>query len=415
MLFENLKEFVMKFTQRTLIITCVVVGIGLVGAQLSLKTMEDRETEIKKLLLKESSKSKMPGLGWYTSSRIAALEKRARLELVQKLQSPAAIDEFRDHGTVDGKPLDQLVSNVWALEFLKPALAGLVYFWDNKVQVLTGHTGSVNSASFSPDGTRIVTASNDNTARVWAQHGGTWTSVELQGHTEWVNSAVFSPDGTRIVTASDDNTARVWTQQGNIWTSVVLQGHTRTVNSAAFSPDGTRIVTASKDGTARVWTQQGNTWTSVELRGHTEWVWSAAFSPDSARIVTASSDRTARIWTQQGNTWTSVELRGHTEWVVSAAFSPDGTRIVTASEDRTVRVWTQIDLVGNNNVANKIMLLQLLNRDGKYIFINRQHLRAIWWLFDVRAKSYLIKKYTLTPTMWDRAAIAWGWMKSFVK
>ena len=73
-----------------------------------------------------------------------------------------------------------------------------------------------------------------------------------------VNSAAFSPDGKRIVTAADDKTARVWNADGT-GTPVILRGHTDVVNSAAFSPDGPRIVTASDDKTARIWTIDGPT------------------------------------------------------------------------------------------------------------------------------------------------------------
>ena len=65
------------------------------------------------------------------------------------------------------------------------------------------------SASFSPDGTRVVTASQDGTAKVWDAKTGT-EALTLKGHTGWVGSASFSPDGTRIVTAGGDRTARVW-------------------------------------------------------------------------------------------------------------------------------------------------------------------------------------------------------------
>ena len=67
-----------------------------------------------------------------------------------------------------------------------------------------------------------------------------------------VRSAAFSPDGQRFVTASEDNSARIWdAATGQL--IAVLEGHTSGVRSAAFSPDGRRIVTASLDGTARIW------------------------------------------------------------------------------------------------------------------------------------------------------------------
>jgi hypothetical protein len=66
---------------------------------------------------------------------------------------------------------------------------------------LGGHDGLVNSAAFSPDGSRIVTASWDNTARIWDAATAKEIAV-LRGHDERLYSAVFNPDGSRIVTAS---------------------------------------------------------------------------------------------------------------------------------------------------------------------------------------------------------------------
>ena len=204
------------------------------------------------------------------------------------------------------------------------------------------HTGSVNSAAWSPDGRLIVTASADRTTRVWDAASGQEVR-QFHGHADSVWSAAWSPDGRLIVTASADRTARIWDAATGQEVRPLgaseagRQGHAAGVNSAVFSPDGCLIVTASNDGTARLWDAA----TGQEVRqfhGHADSVWSAAWSPDGRLVVTASADRTARLW----DAATGQEVRplaGHADSVLSAAFSPDGRLVVTASDDRTARLW----------------------------------------------------------------------------
>ena len=91
----------------------------------------------------------------------------------------------------------------------------------------------MNSAAFSRDGLRIVTASGDGTARIWDTATGKEITV-LRGHEGSVLSAAFSPDGSRIVTASGDKTARIW-EAATGKEITVLRGHEGGVNSAAFT------------------------------------------------------------------------------------------------------------------------------------------------------------------------------------
>ncbi|MGK3879508.1 hypothetical protein ABI055_14720, partial [Enterococcus faecium] len=83
-------------------------------------------------------------------------------------------------------------------------------------------------------GTRIVTASEDKTARVWDAKLGSQIAM-LKGHQDAVLRATFSPDGKYVATASQDNTARIWDADGSRLI-VVLAGHKERVLDISYSP-----------------------------------------------------------------------------------------------------------------------------------------------------------------------------------
>jgi dipeptidyl aminopeptidase/acylaminoacyl peptidase len=303
--------------------------------------------------------------------------------------------------------------------------------WDAQTgQPLTNplqHQSLVRSAQFTPDGKRIVTVVGDYfsraSARVWDAQTGQSLTDPLQNQTS-VRSVQFSPDGKRIVTVSEENAARVWdAESGQPLTGPLRHG--KRVNSAQFSPDGKRIVTASHDGTARVWDAQTGQPLFEPLKHSSNLVWSAQFSPDGKRIVTASGrlihDGFARVWDAQSGQPLTEPMR-YTRAMTSARFNPAGTRIVTSSQDGTARVWdaqTGQPLTESLKHEGSMFSAQF-SQDGKRIVTASEGGVALVWdispsptnypawlsqLAEVISGHVLNRQGLLEPTRQDRAAI----------
>jgi hypothetical protein len=240
---------------------------------------------------------------------------------------------------------------------------------------------AVASANFSPDGLRIVTASWDNSARIWNSATGADELKLMGGHSGYVNSAVFSPKGEFVLTASDDRTAKLWDAiQGTVVRS--FEGHAGRVRDAAFSSDGSLVLTASDDKTARIW--KTNTAELVrELKGHEWGVLSAAFSADGSSVITGSDDNSARVWDAQSGDMLRI-LAGHTAPVTSVAFSPDGKRALTASDDFTAKLWDAetgkeiLNLRGHSQEVTSATF----SDDGRFALTGSRDGTAILWLTE---------------------------------
>merc|ERR1712008_262532 len=94
------------------------------------------------------------------------------------------------------------------------------------------------------DGASVLTASWDNTAKLWSIETGACTHT-FAGHTDYVQSAVFSGDGASVLTASCDNTAKLWSIETGACTQT-LAGHIGRLESAVFSPAGVVIVESAR-------------------------------------------------------------------------------------------------------------------------------------------------------------------------
>jgi WD40 repeat protein len=113
-------------------------------------------------------------------------------------------------------------------------------------------------------------------------------------HGGWIERVAFSPDGQRVVTGSQDGTARVWDGNSGAAVTPPLR-HKARVMSVGFSPDSRRVVTAARDSTARLWDAATGEPLSLPLK-HEDWLISADFSGDGRRLLTVCENRTVRLW-----------------------------------------------------------------------------------------------------------------------
>ncbi|HEY2466576.1 MAG TPA: TIR domain-containing protein [Terracidiphilus sp.] len=269
-----------------------------------------------------------------------------------------------------------------------------VKIWDvisgREVRTFGDHASSVFAVAYSPDGSKLVTASIDKTARLWDPATGKRLFV-FRGHTGLITCAAFSNDGDQIVTGAEDGTARVWSV--NVPSErPPLVGHTAGVNDVAFSPDGNRIATASDDNTARIWlASTGRELRAFKING---FVNAISFSPDGKRLAVAGSDGTGRVFDAVSGAELS-SLTGHRDEVKSIVYSHDGKRIATGSSDGTARIWDASSgkaLTQITSRSGKVFSVDL-NRDGKRvaiaIYADRGNTGDGAQIWDIRSSSAL--------------------------
>ena len=216
---------------------------------------------------------------------------------------------------------------------------GEIKIWDANtgecLKTLEGHSKTVESVAYSPDGRRIVSGSDDKTIKIWDANTGECLKT-LEGHLGFVCSVAYSPDGTKIICGSGDNTIKIWDANTGQCLKT-LEGHSYPVVSVSYSPDGIKIISCSRDKTIKIW--DANTGECLKtLKGHSHFVNSVAYSPDGTKIISGSEDKTIKIW--DANTGECLKtLIGHSYMVNSVAYSPDGTKIISGSFDKTIKIW----------------------------------------------------------------------------
>ncbi|GID30969.1 nSTAND1 domain-containing NTPase [Paractinoplanes brasiliensis] len=203
---------------------------------------------------------------------------------------------------------------------------------------LAGHTRTVWSSAWRPDGGLLATASGDGTVRLWDTRDPDRPAPlgEPLRHDDEVRSVAFSPSGRMLASSGIDGSVRLWDVDSR--TAVRWTAHRGAAWSVAFRPDGQAVATGGADGRLRLWSTTGKPLGPALVNGASA-VEVVAFQPDGKALATADRDGRIRLWDMTRGVPSAELPRGHTAEISAMSFHPGGRVLATTAFDGTLRLW----------------------------------------------------------------------------
>ncbi|MGB3346188.1 MAG: tetratricopeptide repeat protein, partial [Candidatus Humimicrobiia bacterium] len=288
--------------------------------------------------------------------------------------------------------------------FVSASSDNTLKLWDiNSGDCLTtfvGHEDSIYAVAITLDGKYVVSGSDDNTLKLWDINTGECLRT-FEGHKGWVNCVVITTDGKYIVSGSNDNTLKLW----DINTGECLRtfkGHKGWVKSIDVSklskPVGRTkkkqyIISGSDDGTIKLW-DLNNGECLLTFEGHKYGINTIAFSKDDRYIISGSSDNTIKLWDlNSGECLRNFE--GHNKAVKDLVITPDGGFIISGSLDDTLRLWDLNSskclrtFMGHEDDIHTVAITQ----DGNYMISSSKNDKL--WLWRLEGIGDINSKWAL--------------------
>ncbi|KDN41571.1 hypothetical protein RSAG8_07372, partial [Rhizoctonia solani AG-8 WAC10335] len=234
--------------------------------------------------------------------------------------------------------------------FASASLDGTIYVWDTVTrQIILGPlkgNKATNQAVFSPNDMYIASCTEDDGINLWdAGSGELVASMEryldygsIGISTGTVNSVSFSPDSSRLVSCSAHGDVLIWDIHYAARTHTGLRSEQRGIHSACFSADGSQIVTGGRDGGICLWNVHSGELALGPLTGHKGYIVSVAISPSGAYLASASSDQTIRLWGVKGPKGTYKVLDHHTKRAGSLRFTANDSELLYGSQVYSIGV-----------------------------------------------------------------------------
>jgi WD40 repeat protein len=246
----------------------------------------------------------------------------------------------------------------------------------------------------------VATAGYDNQVILWDAVGK--RALQRVFHDHLANQCAFNADGTLLVSASSDHTARIW-EVPTLRLKAALVGHLDDIEMAAFAPDGLTVATCSRDHTIRLFDLSGRC--LRVLTGHTADVISISWAADGATLVSSSDDGSIRRWdAASGAELTLIDMGGIETDTLSLA--RDGTIFAGDDEGRITVIGAAGTAV---QAAHAAGIKRIVWDDQRRLLVSLSYDRSVvLWRVDANGTLVETARSSLPSVIWPRSCALLG-------